>query len=154
MSIPTIITILDKMLTLHSYLYELTVRKEEVVKANKVDELQEITREEKQYTRAIIQLEKQRAELAEGKTVTELAEMATPAERSEMLPLKDKLAKIISNIQKQNELNQLLLEQSLQFVTMTINTLNPQPSAVNYEKPANMKKSVSTPTRSLFDSKA
>lgn len=154
MSISTIITLLDKMLTLHSYLYELTVRKEEVVKANKVDELQEITREEKQYTRAIIQLEKQRAELSEGKTVTELAEMASPGERNEMLPLKDRLAEIISNIQKQNELNQLLLEQSLQFVTMTINTLNPQPSAVNYEKPANMKKSVSAPTRSLFDSKA
>ncbi|MCG1021581.1 flagellar protein FlgN [Sutcliffiella horikoshii] len=154
MSIPTIITLLDKMLTLHSYLYELTVRKEEVVKANKVDELQEITREEKQYTRAIIQLEKQRAELSGGKTITELAEMASPAERSEMLPLKDRLAKIISNIQKQNELNQLLLEQSLQFVTMTINTLNPLPNAVNYEKPANMKKSVSAPARSLFDSKA
>ncbi len=154
MSIPTIITILEKMLTLHSYLYELTVRKEEVVKANKVDELQQITREEKQYTRAIVQLEKQRAELSDGKTVTELTEMGTPTEKSTLLDLKARLTETIANIQKQNELNQLLLQQSLQFVTMTLNTLNPQPNAVNYEKPANTKKSVSAPARSLFDSKA
>lgn len=154
MSISTIITLLEKMLTLHAYLYELTVRKEEIVKANKVDELQQITREEKQYTRAIVQLEKQRAELSEGKTVTELAEMASHEERTILVGLKERLTETIVNIQKQNELNQLLLEQSLQFVTMTMNTLNPQPSAVNYEKPANTKKSVSTPARSLFDSKA
>ena len=154
MSIPTIITILEKMLTLHAYLYELTVRKEEIVKANKVEELQQLTREEKQYTRAIIQLDKQRAELSEGKTVTELAEMSSPTEKSTLLDLKARLTGIIGSIQKQNELNQLLLEQSLQFVTMTLNTLNPQPNAVNYEKPANTKKSVSAPARSLFDSRA
>ncbi|TYS69882.1 flagellar protein FlgN [Sutcliffiella horikoshii] len=154
MSIPTIITILEKMLTLHAYLYELTVRKEEIVKANKVEELQRITREEKQYTRAIMQLEKQRAELSKGKTVTELAEMSTPTEKHTLLDLKARLTETIGNIQKQNELNQLLLEQSLQFVTMTLNTLNPQPNAVNYEKPANTKKSVSAPARSLFDSRA
>ncbi|WP_404459613.1 flagellar protein FlgN [Sutcliffiella horikoshii] len=154
MSIPTIITILEKMLTLHAYLYELIVRKEEIVKMNKVEELQQITREEKQYTRAIVQLEKQRAELSEGKTVTELAEMGNPTEKSTLLDLKARLTDTIDNIQKQNELNQLLLEQSLQFVTMTLNTLNPQPNAVNYEKPANTKKSVSAPARSLFDSRA
>jgi flagellar biosynthesis/type III secretory pathway chaperone len=142
------------MLTLHTYLYEVTVRKEKVVKANKVDELQEITREEKQYTRAIVQLEKQRATLSDGKTVTDLIEMCSPGEKVELIALKDKLAETIANIQKQNELNQLLLEQSLQFVTMTINTLNPQPNALNYEKPVNTKKSVSAPARSLFDSKA
>ncbi|UAL47015.1 flagellar protein FlgN [Sutcliffiella horikoshii] len=154
MSIPTIITILEKMLTLHAYLYELTVRKEEIVKANKVEELQQLTREEKQYTRAIVQLEKQRTELSEGKTVTELAEMATPSEKSALQDLKARLTETIGNIQNQNELNQLLLQQSLQFVTMTLNTLNPQPNAVNYEKPANTKKSVSAPARSLFDSRA
>ncbi|WP_404445497.1 flagellar protein FlgN [Sutcliffiella horikoshii] len=154
MSIPTIITILEKMLTLHAYLNELTVRKEEIVKANKVEELQQITKEEKQYTRAIVQLEKQRAELSDGKTVTELAELGTPTERDTLLDLKARLTETITNIQKQNELNQLLLEQSLQFVTMTINTLNPQPNAVNYEKPANTKKPVSAPARSLFDSRA
>ncbi|NMH75202.1 flagellar protein FlgN [Bacillus sp. RO2] len=154
MSIPTIITILEKMHTLHAYLYELTVRKEEIVKVNKVEELQQITREEKQYTRAIVQLEKQRAELSEGKTVTELAEVSTPTEKQALLDLKAGLTETIGNIQKQNELNQLLLEQSLQFVTMTLNTLNPQPNAVNYEKPANTKKSVSAPARSLFDSRA
>ncbi|MGD6776470.1 flagellar protein FlgN [Sutcliffiella horikoshii] len=154
MSIPTIITLLEKMLTLHAYLYELTVRKEEIVKENKVEELQQITREEKQYTRAIVQLEKQRTELSEGKTVTELAELGTPEEKTALHGLKQRLTETISNIQTQNELNQLLLEQSLQFVTMTLNTLNPQPSAVNYEKPANTKKSVSAPARSLFDSRA
>ncbi|MCM3618771.1 flagellar protein FlgN [Sutcliffiella horikoshii] len=154
MSISTIISILEKMLTLHAYLYELTVRKEEIVKANKVEELQQITREEKQYTRAIVQLEKQRAEASNGKTVSTLIETCSPIEKKELLNLKDRLAETIAKIQKQNEINKLLLEQSLQFVTMTINTLNPQPNAVNYEKPVNTKKSVSTPARSLFDSKA
>ena len=154
MSNSTIISILEKMLTLHAYLYELTVRKEEIVKANKVEELQQITREEKQYTRAIVQLEKQRAEASNGKTVSTLIETCSPIEKKELLNLKDRLAETIAKIQKQNEINKLLLEQSLQFVTMTINTLNPQPNAVNYEKPVNTKKSVSTPAHSLFDSKA
>ncbi|CAG9621432.1 flagellar protein FlgN [Sutcliffiella rhizosphaerae] len=154
MSTSTLITVLEKMSTLHAYLYELTVRKEEVVKGNKVDELQQITREEQQYTRAIVQLEKQREQLSGNKTISEVAEVSSPEEKTVLLNLKEKLLDTIEKIKVQNELNQSLLQQSLQFVTMTMNTLNPQPTAVNYEKPANSKKSPSAPGRSLFDSKA
>ncbi|QFT90650.1 FlgN protein [Bacillus sp. THAF10] len=154
MSHSTLISVLEKMVTLHSYLYELTTRKEEIVKANKMDELQEVTREEKQYTRAIVQLEQQRKQLSGEKTISELANNSNAEEKERLLSLKEQLTDIISNIKKQNELNQLLLEQSLQYVTMTINTLNPQPAAVNYEKPANTKKATGAPARSMFDSKA
>ncbi len=154
MSISTILSILEKMATLHAYLYELTVRKEDIVKENKLDELQELTVEEKKYAKAIAMLEQQRKQLSEKKTVTELASDAAPEESRALLEVRDRLTHTIEKIQHQNQLNQQLLEQSLQFVTMTMNTINPQPSAVNYEKPANTKRTSSAPARSLFDSKA
>jgi flagellar biosynthesis/type III secretory pathway chaperone len=154
MSITNILSTLEKMATLHAYLYELTVRKEDIVKENKLEDLQELTLEEKKYAKAIAQLEQQRKLLSEKKTVTELLEDATPDEQKALLDVRGRLADTIGKIQRQNELNQQLLQQSLQFVTMTMNTINPQPSAVTYDKPANTKKTASAPSRSLFDSKA
>lgn len=154
MSISTIITTLEKLATLHDYLYELTVRKAEVVKSNSLEDLQELTQEEKKFTKAIYQLEQQRAALSGDKTVSELAEAANETEREALLHLKDRLTGAIQSIQQQNELNQQLLNQSLQFISVTLNTLTQEPSAVTYEKGANIKKNTTTPTRSMFDSKA
>lgn len=154
MSISTIITTLEKLATLHDYLYELTVRKAEVVKSTSLEDLQELTQEEKKFTKAIYQLEQQRAVLSGEKTVSDLAEEANEAERESLLHLKDRLKGTIQSIHQQNELNQQLLNQSLQFITITLNTLTQEPSAVTYEKGANIKKNTTTPTRSMFDSKA
>lgn len=154
MSISSIITTLEKLATLHDYLYELTVRKAEVVKSNSLEDLQELTQEEKKFIKAINQLEQQRAALSGDKTVSELSEEANAAEREILLQLKERLTGTIQRIQQQNELNQQLLNHSLQFITVTMNTLTQEPSAVTYEKGANIKKNTTAPTRSMFDSKA
>ncbi|WP_223701302.1 flagellar export chaperone FlgN [Sutcliffiella deserti] len=154
MLIPTILSTLEKLATLHEYLYEVTVRKADIVKNNRLEDLQELTKEEKKYTQAIAQLEKQRAQLSGSRTISELAEEATEEEKVALHHLKERLTETIQSIQQQNELNQLLLQQSLQFVTVTMNALNPEPNAINYEKSANVKKNTNAPTRSMFDSKA
>lgn len=112
MSISTIITTLEKLATLHDYLYELTVRKAEIVKSNSLEDLQELTQEEKKFTKAIYQLEQQRAALSGSKTVSELAEEANGTERDTLLHLKDRLTGTIQSIQQQNELNQQLLNRT------------------------------------------
>lgn len=154
MSISSIVTTLEKLATLHDYLYELTVRKADIVKNNSLEDLQVLTIEEKKFTKAIYQLEQQRAALSGDKTVLELAEEANEAERETLLQLRERLTNTIQNIHQQNELNQQLLNQSLQFITVTLNTLTQEPGAGTYEKSANIKKNNTTPTRSMFDSKA
>ncbi|WP_078378889.1 flagellar protein FlgN [Sutcliffiella halmapala] len=154
MSIPTIISTLEQLAALHDSLYELTTRKAEIVKSNSIEDLQELTKEEKKCTTAIYQLERQRAELSGNKTISELLVDASENEKAALLQLRERLTNTIESIKQQNELNQQLLQQSLQFVSMTINALNPEPNTVTYEKSANIKKNTNAPTRSMFDSKA
>ncbi|MBM7618370.1 flagellar biosynthesis/type III secretory pathway chaperone [Bacillus tianshenii] len=154
MSISAIITILEKLATLHDYLYELTVRKADIVKNNSLEDLQNLNKEEQKFLKAISQLEQQRLALSNNKTISELMVVATDEEKTALLQLKDRLSISIEQIQEQNDLNQQLLQQSLQFIAVTLNTLTQEPSAVTYEKSANIKKNTNTPTRSMFDSKA
>ncbi|WP_417898896.1 flagellar export chaperone FlgN [Bacillus haimaensis] len=154
MSISAIITTLEKLATLHDYQYELTVRKADIVKNNSLEDLQNLNKEEQKFLKAISQLEQQRLALSNNKTITDLMVEATDEEKTALLQLKERLSISIKHIQEQNELNQQLLQQSLQFITVTLNTLTQEPSAVTYEKGANIKKNTNTPTRSMFDSKA
>lgn len=154
MSIPSIISMLEKLAALHDAFYELTTRKAEIVKKNNLEDLQALTKEEKKYVTAIQQLEEQRAQASGHRTISELMEDASETEKKDLHQLKERLSDTIARIKEQNELNQQLLQQSLQFVTATISAFNPEPKAMTYEKTANIKKNTNAPMRSMFDSKA
>ncbi|AST93344.1 hypothetical protein BC6307_19785 [Sutcliffiella cohnii] len=157
MTLQPVIVIMEKLLALHEGLLQLAVKKTDIVKSGDAKELQQLTKEENKFVKAIGQLEQERltltANLGTGATISELIEKATDSEADKLLQLKDKLTHVIKQLQERNELNEGLLQQSLQFVQVTLNSINPEPTSVTYEKAATGKKPA-TPTRSMFDSKA
>lgn len=157
MTLQPVIVIMEKLLALHEGLLQLAVKKTDIVKSGDAKELQQLTKEENKFVKAIGQLEQERqaltVNLGTGATISELIEKATDLEADKLLQLKNKLTDIIKQLQEQNELNDGLLQQSLQFVQVTLNSINPEPTSVTYEGAATGKKPAA-PTRSMFDSKA
>lgn len=157
MTLQPVIVIMEKLLALHEGLLQLAVKKTDIVKSGDAKELQQLTKEENKFVKAIGQLEQERlaltANLGTGATISALIEKATDSEADKLLQLKNKLTDVIKQLQERNELNEGLLQQSLQFVQVTLNSINPEPTSVTYEGAATGKKPAA-PTRSMFDSKA
>lgn len=157
MTLQPVIVIMEKLLALHEGLLQLALKKTDIVKSGDAKELQQLTKEENKFVKAIGQLEQERqaltANLGTGATISELIEKATDSEAEKLLQLKNKLTDVIKQLQERNELNEGLLQQSLQFVQVTLNSINPEPTSVTYEGAATGKKPAA-PTRSMFDSKA
>ncbi|MGY3714876.1 flagellar protein FlgN [Sutcliffiella cohnii] len=157
MTLQPVIVIMEKLLALHEGLLQLAVKKTDIVKSGDAKELQQLTKEESKFVKAIGQLEQERlaltANLGTGATISALIEKATDSEADKLLQLKNKLTDVIKQLQERNELNEGLLQQSLQFVQVTLNSINPEPTSVTYEGAATGKKPAA-PTRSMFDSKA
>ena len=153
MNLQPVIDVIEKLLTLHERMLELAKKKTDIVKSGDVKELQSLTKEELTYIKVIDQLEKERQALTNNATISQLVEQASETEATKLQHLKEQLTAVIFNIKEQNNLNNELLEQSLQFVQLSINAFNPEPTSVTYEKTATGKKPAA-PTRSMFDSKA
>lgn len=157
MTLQPVIVIMEKLLALHEGLLQLALKKTDIVKSGDAKELQQLTKEENKFVKAIGQLEQERlaltANIGTGATISALIEKATKLEADKLLPLKNKLTDVIKQLQERNELNEGLLQQSLQFVQVTLNSINPEPTSVTYEGAATGKKPAA-PTRSMFDSKA
>lgn len=62
--------------------------------------------------------------------VIEAAEQQT--EKDTLSSVRNRLMLIIEDLRKQNDLNQKLVFQSLQFVNLTLDTLRPRPEQMNY----------------------
>ena len=155
MSIQNITILLEKILTLHQRLLEQAVTKTELIKTGNPDELQALLKEETLLVQAINQLEAQRLKLMPNTdgTITTLIESTTGSDSNKLAQLKDELTTIVQQLKEQNELNQQLLQQSIQFINVTMNTLKGPETQVTYDKPTT-KKAPSTTSRSIFDSKA
>ncbi|WP_100333209.1 flagellar protein FlgN [Bacillus alkalisoli] len=155
MSIQNITILLEKILTLHQRLLEQAVSKTELIKSGNPDELQSLLKEEQKLVQAIGQLEIERLKLmpnADG-TITTLIESTSGSDTNKLAQLKEELTTIVLQLKEQNELNQQLLQQSLQFINVTMNTLKGPETQVTYDKPT-AKKAPITSSRSIFDSKA
>ncbi|NLY80407.1 MAG: flagellar protein FlgN [Lysinibacillus sp.] len=166
MSVQSIISILEKLEKMHKSLLEHAYRKTEIVKNNDMAELDELLKIEQSHVAAIETLEQQRQikvkeyfqlkgiETPESPTVAQLIEVTeNEAERKQLEDVRERLLKIIDELKAQNELNQQMIFNSLQFVNMSLNLLRPQPEQFNYSgkevRGANV-----APKKSLFDSQA
>jgi flagellar biosynthesis/type III secretory pathway chaperone len=164
LSAKQLIELLEKHVKLHKGLLDLANKKTEVLKKGDMEALSEMMKEEQKYIAAIKQIEKERI-LAVEKIISALGHMQTEPtlttcielveepERSALERLRDNLVAVVTELKNINELNQQLLQQSLQFVNMTLDMIMPQPKEVNYRKP-NMVTSSYEGSSSLFDSKA
>ncbi|MBM7714187.1 flagellar protein FlgN [Siminovitchia sp. FSL H7-0308] len=156
-----LINILEKLHTLHEHLFDLAKKKTEVLKSGDVDSLQLILREEQKCTSAITVAENEREKAARiflqedtdaDVTLSACIQAAGNDERASLQALQENMSQVIGELHAQNELNKQLIQQTLQYVHLTLDLLQPQPESAIYERPAGKKQSKMA--QSFFDSKA
>ncbi|GIN19613.1 MAG TPA: flagellar protein FlgN [Bacillus bacterium] len=161
MSAETLIANLTKQYQLHGNLLKNALKKTEVLKKGDVDSLQEIMREEQKLASAITMMENERQTAAKvflkknGEsqiTITDCIAAATPEAAETLQALQEQLVSVIDKLQEQNELNKQLIYQSLQFVNMNLDLIQPEIESATYGKP-DVNKQQTKPGKSFFDSK-
>ena len=164
MSIDTIIQTLDNLEKLHKSLLELAYKKTEFIKTGDMDSLDQLLKDEQAHVAAISQLEQQRQTVvtdylrAKGIAPTDNPTVAlvlentnTDEEKAQLTKARNNLLLTLEVLKNQNNLNQKLTMQSLQFVNLTLDILRPKPDQINYSR-----SEVQSPSKdkAYFDSKA
>lgn len=156
MSAESLIVIMNKMFKLHKSLYELTVKKTDIVKKGDTAALDQLLKDEQAHVAAINKLEQERLVVSNAivpaASLQEIAE-ANPSEKDKLLQIKEDLVGVISDIKARNELNQQLIHQSLQFINFSKSLVMPQEKEINYRPPAG-KKVKPGQSPGMFNSKA
>lgn len=164
MSIEKILQSLNKLDMLHKSLLEIAYKKTEVIKTGDMDSLNQLLKDEQAHVAGISQLEQQRqTEVTDylrakgiaptdNPTVALVLENTNTNEEKEQLGVaRNKLLLTLETLKNQNDLNQKLTLQSLQFVNLTLDSIRPKPDQINYSK-----SEVQAPStnKNYFDSQA
>ncbi|MCY7675370.1 flagellar protein FlgN [Bacillus safensis] len=160
MSVKIIIEELHRLYGLHEQLLKLSKNKTEMLKSNEIDALSEVLNLEQKYIQAISQLEEKRIEATvqflqsdQSPTITACIEKAEGTDQEELISLYEKLNDIMVELKDVNELNKQLIQQSLQFISLTFELVNPNKENMNYGQNG-LESSEPKQQRALFDSKA
>lgn len=163
MSITPILEAMNHLDKLHKSLLGLSFKKTELIKTGDMEGLDQLLKDEQKHVAAISQLETQRQQKvmeylkAKGfadaePTVASVIETATTEEQAKLEHARDELLRTISDLKWQNDLNQKMTYQSLQFVNLSLDMLRPTPASINYSKD-DIKRAKSS-GNSSFDSQA
>ncbi|QOR66256.1 flagellar protein FlgN [Cytobacillus suaedae] len=164
MSAERLLQSLQKLLVLHQNLLNLTKNKTEILKSGDMEALNLQMNEENKYILAIKQIENDRIKQVqqilqnyrlreEEQTLSKCIDFTVEPVKSKLRSTQLELTRVIDELKKENELNQQLIQQSLQFVNASIGMLRPETQTTNYKHPEK-KQSTDTGNRSMFDSKA
>ncbi|WP_431804171.1 flagellar protein FlgN [Halobacillus andaensis] len=162
MFIKQIIDYLERLKQLHESLLALSKRKTEALKTNDIDGLRSCLNQERKHISAIETLEKKRSAAVkewaaneadyegENPTISEIIEWVDWAERQQLKEVYDAFILVLAELKQQEVLNGDLTRQSLQFVNMSLDLLQPTIENVNYGGTSR----TNGPKRSVFDSQA
>lgn len=164
MSAAKVIQTLEKIIRLYKSLNGLASKKIEVIKSAAIQELNILVTEEKKHMQAIQKFEKILMEdtkvflmgngsMTDSLTITDCIKHVSVEDKKILERIKVELEDQVSTLKQKNDLNQQLLEQSLQFVNLSLDMLLPAIDSFNYERP-NQAQDMSEDKRSIFDSKA
>ncbi|WP_430790955.1 flagellar protein FlgN [Virgibacillus flavescens] len=162
MSLHTIIQSLEKLIMLHESLLSVSELKTAAIKAGSMEDLQALLVKERKHVQALEQVETSRQQVvdnwfemnnlpSENKTITAMLELLE--DRAQQRTLENvtvNLTNAVADLKSQEQLNQALIQQSLQFVELSLDMMNPSINNLNYGNKVD-KESVK---RSVFDSKA
>lgn len=160
MTIDTMTILMNKLTQLHKSLLTVSQAKTEALKHNGIEEMQKLLQQERKHVQAVKQIEKQRTEAAaewfeeqgytgQEQTVSAMLELLSGEEKEELQRAYEALIFVLSDLKQQEALNAELIQQSMQFIHLSLNTLEPSIQSMNY---GNQRQEA--PKRSLFDSKA
>ncbi|WP_431029173.1 flagellar protein FlgN [Lysinibacillus sp. LZ02] len=143
MSVENLISTLEKLERMHKSLLELANKKTDLIKANDMEQLDDMLKTEQAHVAAIETLEQQRQKMvtdylqAKGiaftgtPTVAQVIDAADGAEKQALQEVRERLVELVTTLKQQNDLNQKLVFQSLQFVNFTLDMLQPQRNQTN-----------------------
>ncbi|MEK5040714.1 flagellar protein FlgN [Sporosarcina sp. FSL K6-3457] len=146
MSITKILTSLDNLEKLHRSLLRIAYDKTAVIKNGDMEGLDQLLKDEQSHLAAIIQtdglrqrdvatyLADQGRSVPQAPTVTDLLEAVSEADKKSLEEARDRLLHAIHDLKWQNDLNQKLTYQSLQFVNLSLDMVRPRPESTNYSK--------------------
>ncbi|SDN02239.1 FlgN protein [Fictibacillus solisalsi] len=146
------IPMLQKLLYVHKELNHLAAEKTDTLKKGDVAALDVLLEKENEYVKTLRNLEEQRTQTS-TLTMSKLIEQAAPEEIQQLRHLQEQLKKEYLLLKQQNQLNQQLLHQSLQFVNMSMNMLIPEPEKLTYSS-SKANGYTGASSIALFDSKA
>ncbi len=165
MAIKQILSSLDSLEKLHRSLLRLAYEKTAFIKNSDMESLDQLLKDEQSHLAAIAQMDNQR-QLAvaqyltdQGRsvpatpTVADLLDAALEADKQDLEEARDRLLHAIHDLKWQNDLNQKLTYQSLQFVNLSLDMVRPTTNAVNYSKPE-IKGTKTSNEQVTFDSQA
>jgi len=160
--IGAIVTKIEEMIDIHGMLNELARKKTQAIIQGDMKTLDQIVNQEEAATQRLAQLEDERMQLVQdftkdtggSGTFTALIEHAPESEREKLQHLQARLAENVFDLKHQNDLNQDLLKQSIEWVRVNLNLFNPKPQNPNYTNPRAQQKSPGEPRATRFDSRA
>ncbi|SFA88197.1 FlgN protein [Lentibacillus halodurans] len=162
MSVQPIIQSLEKLIELHDGLFDSARKKTEMIKEGSVDKLQTLLVKEYKFVQALEQAEINRQKMVEEwlvnegitlhqATITAILETLTDEQaKNDLEKTTVQLTDTITRVKKQEQLNQDLIRQSMQFVELSLDMMKPSIRNMNYGE----KKASGGTDRSVFDSKA
>ncbi|MCD8500922.1 MAG: flagellar protein FlgN [Bacillaceae bacterium] len=164
MSVTKLTETLEQLLLVHDRLNELAKQKTECLTKADVSALKLFIQKESVLIKQLQVLEKDRIKtvhqlaMSEGynfktMTITEVMSHLPPNQQSDIEQFQKQLLKAISTLKQQNELNQKLIEDSIRFVNMSLDIIQPEQESGNYDRPTATNNEPNF-GRSLFDSKA
>ncbi|MEK4530607.1 flagellar protein FlgN [Solibacillus sp. FSL K6-1554] len=146
MSIANIVVTLEKLEKMHKSLLELALAKTEYIKQGDMEQLDQLIKKEQAHVAAINTFEQQRQSMvtdylrAKGIALTDtpsVADVIMAAENSEstekLVSVRERLIALLNQLKMQNDLNQKLVMNSLQFINITLDAMRPhQNEQFNY----------------------
>ncbi|WLD92976.1 flagellar protein FlgN [Alkalihalobacillus sp. AL-G] len=167
MSGERMVGLLSDLHNAHELLFEISVEKTETLKENDVNKLDTLLKEEEKTIQLIERIENDRISAVErllnekgivaddNPSLGQLIRFYNIKEQGQLEELQEKLRETIERLQEQNELNNDLTRQSLQFVNASLSLMEPTQSTATYERTGQAKQTNSYEQRqSMFDSKA
>jgi flagellar biosynthesis/type III secretory pathway chaperone len=165
LSAQQIINMMEKLVDVHQTLNEQGVRKTEILKTGEMKALEALMKEEEatvsqlkafedERNAAVDSFLEQKSILPGNVTIEALIKFVKPEEQDRLTAVHQMLLNEIVALKQRNELNQQLIQQSLQFVNLSLNMVQPQAQPTNYDRPGKQKNQTDNNRHSLFDSKA
>lgn len=162
-----LLTIFQAMTVLHEEFNKKALEKQEAVKTGNMASLDQIIKDESMLVSKLRKLEytreqtvkmwmQERGIVSEDVTMEHLLQFFPEEDRKTLQYWQRRLITEINKLKEQNEFNQQLIEESLRFVNMSLDSFHPQKEYGNYNHPgakSTDKDDYEAGGRSLFDSK-
>lgn len=162
-SVQKIINSIEQLTVIHEKLLEVSLQKTDCIKSSDTEKLVKLLTLEKQYMQELEQKEKEREHLVSAffnendlmtdeYTVSELLRVVENETEKEVLEKTvTSLIEVIVRLKESENLNRSLLEQSMQFVHLSLDMLQPTTKNINYKVDNSQR--LTDSNRSVFDSK-